>query len=263
MSTDNPYSPPQSEVADPYNDVAGELRESPRSNPAGHGWAWLSQGFALFKAAPGIWIVNVILLVVILFLLLLIPFIGSLFQSMLSSVLGGGLLLGARAVDRGEPLTVNHLFAGFSRRPLALMGVGAISLIGTILIFVIAILVSGLGFGTIGALDGGELTPGQLQQLAPLLIVMGLVTAGLMVPLMMMVWFAPALVVMHEDMGVFGALKLSFVGCLKNLLPFLVYGLIGLLLTIVATIPLGLGWLVLGPMIFGSVYAGYKDIFVE
>ena len=41
----------------------------------------------------------------------------------------------------------------------------------------------------------------------------------------------------------------------------LVYSLVGLVLAIAASIPLGLGWLVLGPMFGGSVYASYRDIF--
>jgi hypothetical protein len=39
------------------------------------------------------------------------------------------------------------------------------------------------------------------------------------------------------------ALKQSFTGSLKNIVPFLVYG-IGFVISIIATIPAGLGWLV-------------------
>jgi hypothetical protein len=34
------------------------------------------------------------------------------------------------------------------------------------------------------------------------------------------------------------------------------------ILAILASIPFGLGWLVVLPMFVGSVYAGYKDIFL-
>jgi uncharacterized membrane protein len=57
------------------------------------------------------------------------------------------------------------------------------------------------------------------------------------------------------------ALKESFVGCLRNILPFLVYSIVVLVLGIVASIPLGLGWLVLGPVLIASVYTAYRDIF--
>jgi len=44
--------------------------------------------------------------------------------------------------------------------------------------------------------------------------------------------------------------------------PFVLYGLVGLVLGIVASIPFGLGWLVLGPVAIASVYVGYRDIFL-
>ena len=55
--------------------------------------------------------------------------------------------------------------------------------------------------------------------------------------------------------------KWSFFACLKNIGSFLIYGIVWMLLAIVATIPLGLGWLVLGPMTIASVYTAYRDIF--
>jgi uncharacterized membrane protein len=55
----------------------------------------------------------------------------------------------------------------------------------------------------------------------------------------------------------------SFFGCLKNVVPFLVYGLIGLVFAVLASIPVGLGWLVLGPVLIGSLFASYRDIYLE
>ena len=46
-------------------------------------------------------------------------------------------------------------------------------------------------------------------------------------------------------------------------MPFLVYGLIGLVFSIVASTPAGLGWLVLGPVLVGSLYASYRNIYLE
>jgi len=264
MSNGNPYSPPQTEVADPINDIPGNLRDAPRSNGIGRGWGWLAEGFGLFKAAPGIWILNIILFFVLLFLLMLIPLLGSLGQALLSPIFTGGLMKGCHDLDRGEDLTVAHLFSGFQERAGALMGVGAISMVGTVIIVIAAVGISGVGMGTFMALEsGGEMSPEQLQQMLPAILLMSAVMMGLMVPLMMAVWFAPALLMLHKEVGVLQALKLSFVGCIKNILPFLLYGIIGMLLAIVATIPVGLGWLVLAPMMFASIYAAYKGIFVE
>jgi uncharacterized membrane protein len=46
-----------------------------------------------------------------------------------------------------------------------------------------------------------------------------------------------------------------------NFVPFLLYGLLGVVLTIVAAIPIGLGFLILIPMIIASIYTAYRDIF--
>jgi len=58
-------------------------------------------------------------------------------------------------------------------------------------------------------------------------------------------------------------MKMSFAGCLRNILPFLVYGLVGFGLAIAATIPLFLGWLVLGPVVSASLYTSYRDIYFK
>jgi uncharacterized membrane protein len=96
----------------------------------------------------------------------------------------------------------------------------------------------------------------------PLLLLMALVAMALFLPLVMAVWFAPALVVFH-DLPALDAMKQSFSGCLKNIVPFLVYGIIGFVLSFLATLVLLLGWLIWGPTLVGSVYASYRDIFVQ
>jgi uncharacterized membrane protein len=87
-----------------------------------------------------------------------------------------------------------------------------------------------------------------------------LVALALSIPIYMALWFAPALVVLRE-MPPLEAIKASFLGCLKNILPFLVYSIVLMVLGIVAAIPLGLGWLVLGPTLIASVYISYRDIY--
>jgi len=45
--------------------------------------------------------------------------------------------------------------------------------------------------------------------------------------------------------------------------PFLLYGLVGIGLAIVASIPFGLGWFVLLPVTIASMYTSYCDIFED
>ena len=88
-----------------------------------------------------------------------------------------------------------------------------------------------------------------------------LLSLALSVPAVMAIWFAPALV-FFNNMQPVEALKASFEACMKNVLAFLVYGLIVLVLAFFAALPVGLGFLVLIPVLAGSVYAAYRDVFV-
>jgi uncharacterized membrane protein len=89
-----------------------------------------------------------------------------------------------------------------------------------------------------------------------------LVMLLLMVPLLAAYWFAPALIVLN-NLGPVAAMKASFSGCLRNILSFLVYSILMLLLAILAVIPLGLGMLVWLPLAITSTYASYRAIFTE
>ena len=83
-----------------------------------------------------------------------------------------------------------------------------------------------------------------------------------MVPLAMAIWYAPALVILN-DIPAAEAMKLSFKGCLRNMVPFLVYGVVGIILAIIASIPLALGWLLLLPTMICSTYVSYREIFID
>ena len=58
------------------------------------------------------------------------------------------------------------------------------------------------------------------------------------------------------------ALKASFSANLKNLVPMLIYSIFVLVLAFFAALPAGLGFLILVPVLAGSIYAQYRDIFV-
>ena len=50
---------------------------------------------------------------------------------------------------------------------------------------------------------------------------------------------------------------------LKNVVPFLVFGVIYIVAAIVASIPFGLGWIVLVPVSLLTAYVSYEDVFGE
>ena len=254
--TANPYTAPAATVADPAA-PQGKFIPGGRTVAAGHGWSWIAQGWELFKRQPALWIGMFVTMVVILLLLAFVPVIGTLANAVLWPVLEAGLLIGCRALEKEGNLEFGHLFAGFRERFGTLIAVGAISFGISLVIGLLVFAV--MGFGMFTMMGGGPGTgPQALASIAlPLLVML-----ALLLPLFMAMWFAPALVVFHAR-GAVEAMKESFLGCLKNIVPFLIYGLIGLAFAMLASIPFGLGWLLLGPVLIGSFYASYRDIYLE
>jgi hypothetical protein len=256
--TTNPYSAPAAKVADVAT-PQGRYIPAGRAVAAGRGMTWFMQGWDLFRRQPVLWIGVFVAMVVILMLVALIPLLGAIANTLIWVVLEAGLLIGCRALAEGGNLAFGHLFAGFRERFGTLIAVGAISFGISLAVGILVALVMGIGVGTmLGGGPGPNAAPEALMAMALGMLVM----FALLLPLFMALWFAPALVVFHEC-GPVEAMKESFSGCLKNVVPFLVYGLVGLVLAILATIPFGLGWLVLGPVVVGSVYASYRDIYFE
>ena len=240
---------------------------TPAAVPAGRGSAWWTEGWRLFAAAPAVWIAITVIFVILMMMMAFIPLLGTIATTLLTPVFAGGVLVGCRALDRGGQLTVGHLFASFSDRLGPLIIVGVVYLVGSmvIVLVVIACLVASAGVGGFGALLSGDPFEAGFAMLTSVgigAVFAALVATLLAIPLLMAYWFAPALVVFRNEEPM-TAMKTSFNASLVNMMPMLVYGLLGIVFAIAATIPLFLGWLVLAPIFAASVYASYKDIFPE
>jgi uncharacterized membrane protein len=259
------------DMSDEFTSPARALPPQPavhvRMVDPGRGASWWSEAWRLFVPGVGSWILIVIVGFVLNVLLALVPLLGSIASHLLFPLFMAGLMLGCRAVDRGEPLSIAHLFAGFGPKAGSLLIVGLIYIAATIaiLVFVVAVIAVVFGAAILTHLASGweSVTAWEaLNGMAMIALVAALLFLLLYLPLVMAVWFAPALVVLRNAQP-WDAMKLSFVGSVKNILPFLVYGVIGMLLAVVASIPLLLGWLVLAPVSIASVYSSYCDIFEE
>ena len=224
---------------------------------AGNAFEWLAQGWALFVVNPGIWIALTVVLLVVFLGLNIVPLVGTLAANLLTPVLGAGMLLACRKAATGEMPEIADLFTGFSRNTSNLVMLGVLYMAAMLIIFAVAVVLG--GGSLISALMMGH--PGGLGLAFGGLLLAMLLSLALSVPLFMAIWFAPALV-LFNNMAPVDALKASFNACLKNVLPFLVYSLIVMVLMFFAALPVGLGFLVLIPVLSGSVYASYRDIFV-
>lgn len=234
----------------------GNLHDPGRRVAAGRGWDWIAEGFALFRKQPGMWILTVVLLGVITMLIGTVPLLGSLANVLLFPIFSGGLMLACSDQDKGGALELARVFAGFKQKTGDLVLVGAFNLVGWVIITTVAFAV--VGGGVFMAIMRGGM-PGVGISFASTLIAL-LLIAGLSLPLYMATWFAPALIVLH-GLAPAAALKASFFACLKNWIPFLLYGVVLLVACLIAAIPAFLGFLVLIPVLIASVYTAYRDIF--
>lgn len=242
----------------PYFPVAPRAFDGgSRTVEAGAGFDWLHHGWAQFAAAPGLWVAGVALMLAVALapaiVLSIVPWVGLPASHSLLPVFAAGLLYLCRRQSAGETPAIGDLFVGFRQHRGQLLTVGAIYALG---VLAIGWLVS---FMVRGGVAAGE-------AMGPVTMFGGLLLAGLFVlvlatPLLMAVWFAPALV-FFNTMPPLGAMQASFQACLKNWLPMLVYGVILALLLFVAALPLGLGLLVLIPVLSGAAYASYRDVFI-
>ena len=165
----------------------------------------------------------------------------------------------SREQDEGRDLAISQLFVGFRERFGSLLSIGFIYLGITIATALVVGLATGAGLWT---LLGSGADPAGVAGAGVTILLAFLVMMALLLPVFMAMWFAPALTLFHEQ-GPAEAMKASFFACLKNIVPFLVYSVILFVLAFVASIPFGLGWLVLGPVMAASLYTGYLDIFFD
>lgn len=250
----NPYAAPSARVADAVlAQDEGAFVEGGQKVGAGRGWGWIKDGFGLFRDSPGTWVLIILALFVILAALSFVPFL-NMVSSLLYPVFTGGLLLGCRALARGDELEFGYLFAGFREPFKPLILVGLLYLAGLLVLGLIAAMV--LGVGVFLGTDTIDPATGPTSVLLVMLLMVGLA-----VPLVMAVWFAPLLVV-FAGMLPFASMKLSFGACLANILPLTVYATILMALGFVALIPAALGLVILVPVVFASIYVSYRDIFV-
>lgn len=266
LDKENPYAAPNANL-----DQGGDANQ-PHFDPEGKAvgsdqvMGWYGRAFEMFKGNALMWIIMSVVFIVIMFVMAMIPLV-NLALHIIFPVFFGGFMLGCAAIARGEPLRIEHLFEGFQKHfgPLALVGLiylGALFVIGVICTLMFLV----VGLGGIGAMmaggGGGFASALMAGSLGVGFLLIILVSLALSIPVAMAIWFAPLLVVMH-NMTPIDAMKASFSGCLKNMLPFLLYGLLYIVFALVASIPFFLGWLVFGPVIIASIYTAYQDIYLN
>lgn len=232
-----------------------------RNVPAGRGWVWVTAAFGLFRRNPLIWTALNLVLLLIGVGLLMLPVIGAYVLYLLTPVFLAGIVSAAHDLESGNDIEIAHLFHGFRRNSTQLVTVGGVYLVGQVLISGVMLTVGGPEFQQMVAagmadVDATQLTPEALSRITMAM----LVGMALFVPLAMAIWFSPALVLLGSQPG-FRAMVFSVMACLRNIVPFLIYGMLTFLLLVLAVIPFGLGLILWIPVMLLTMYTSYRDVF--
>jgi hypothetical protein len=252
-----------------------------RSVPAGQGWQWIVDAWTLTAGYRALFVGLVVAFMALAIVASVVPFVGSIVMGLFTPVLQAGLILGCDALHRGEPLKIDHLFAGFERHTGRLVMLGGVSVIAGFVMLAIGAVIVGPQ-ALVPLLSGIPPAPDQMVELFMRMLLAALVVIALSLPFYMAVWFAVPLIALR-GVEVGAAMSASFNACVKNVVPFLVWSVAVLGLAIVpclpffiavalhlpvtlllaSTLPMMVAGIALAALFFASLYTSYQDVFAS
>lgn len=243
----NPYQAP--EVVLESDEGSLGLLDEPNRLSAGSGVEWIRQAWQIFMMRPLLWVGAGLCYIALLMLVSSLPVL-NFFSGMLNIFLLAGIAYIAYLIDTGDEAGIGDLFVGFQQNTMQLV---ILFLLMMVCVAVIVIPVAVV----VGLIGVGISDIGNLSFLVIAFVVLSVLLIA--VPLAMAMFFAPILVLFH-DLKPIEAMKLSFKACMRNIMPFLVYALLMVLINVVAAIPLGLGYFVALPLGLIAIYTAYQQI---
>lgn len=235
-------------------------QDIPRKVAATEGFQWVAAGFRLYRKTPFLLSAAFAMLFGVVMALGLIPMVGGALSELASPLMVAGFMAAYRTLDGGGELELPNFLAGVQGPVIPLMAVGAVQLLGTLLIGKIML---GMGFDPQAVITAAQSQKDPAEMQALLNQAMPAVLTGLVLftPLIMATWFAPALILFGGARPA-TALGVSLKAVAKNWAAMALNGIaLGLLLFFAALVPMLLGLLVAMPVLFGSLYASYQAIF--
>lgn len=233
----------------------------PRSVPAKRGWQWIAEGFQILARYPLQWLLLCAVLWILSSLIGRLPHIGVPLTLLLTPLFLAGLMLACRAQEQGRAPQPQDLLAGFLSNGAALATAGGVNMVAQILIAGLVALLGAEHWGAFIAAMNQPTSPEVVSQLWHRLMPLFLAAVALALPVVLMMWFAPALLAFHP-IPALRALQLSFFGCMRNVPALFLYSTVILLLLVLALLtPFGAGLMLLLPLLVTSAYVSYKDVF--
>ncbi len=189
---------------------------------ASHGALWLRRAFAMLSVHRVRWLLLLLAYYTIIVSIDVVPWVGAFVAPLLKPVFAVGFLAAAWSQERGQPPAIGHLFRGFRADLRALLPLGVVFVAG----------MTGAVVAT-SAVDGGKVLEVLAGAARPdeAFIGRGDVQAAMLfgalcaLPVVLALWFAPALVV-FQDCAAGRALATSLHAAVVNWRPVAVYGLL-------------------------------------
>ncbi|GAB4420298.1 MAG: hypothetical protein OHK0054_11200 [Sideroxydans sp.] len=233
-------------------------------NPA-RGWTWIKQGYQLIMISPLLAIATALIGAFSLFLVMLVPLFGPLLAVLLLPVLLAGYARICRALEEHEEVELPFLLAGFRRHTSALVTLGALLMLGML---AASVLMATVGGEALAELMQQARTMQDPQALFEALagaggqIRVGLLLGFTLMLVLMLAWQYTPMLVFFSGLPPVLALRYSFTGTLRNVLPYTVYSLLlQLIALLLGLLPFGLGMVLLLPLGLTSLYVSYRNIF--
>ncbi|WP_321155515.1 BPSS1780 family membrane protein [Psychrobacter sp. LV10R520-6] len=199
--------PPDLPSTDKYGDLLPQLLSEPNSCEAAAGISWLMKAASMIKQNFLLWLGISLTFLFIVGILGNIPVIGFIF-SLMGLIFVGGIMKGCAAQAQGEELRFDHLFSGFKTHLQPLIILCLLYIVG----IVIALIPLFLAFGSLFLSILFDNSMSNINNFSIAAILVGLLLSLLLIiPLMMIIWFAPPLIVLH-DLDAISAMKKSFQG---------------------------------------------------
>ncbi|MDQ6923352.1 MAG: hypothetical protein M3Z74_04205 [Pseudomonadota bacterium] len=222
---------------------------APRAVNARRAFAWYEEAMRLFKLAPITWCALGFITLTADLGLQLVPGIGIAASKVIVPLVECGMLIGAAALDRGQPLLLRYGLTAFGARP----GAVAAIVIGALAVFAAEALAAYLLAGAnllAPDPDGGDLSS---------LAVIGPVVTGALASLP--VAFVPFAALL-ADASFADAFESSVRAFSLNLAPLLLFAAIAVVLVALGLLLYGVGLIAVFPLLSAASYAAWKDIFI-
>jgi uncharacterized membrane protein len=224
------------------------LSRIPRAVPPAAALRWFAEGMRLWKRAPAVFAGLALVLLLVSLAAEPIPFAGFVAANVVAPLLATGLLFASLAADRGERPQLRHLIAVFA----APAGVQATIIAAAIVVFLAE------AYAAWEVADVNVFMPLPAASPLDMSAILAVYAAGIVASLP--VTFVP-FAALFDGERMSRAFALSAQAFMLNIPALAVFAAISFALLMVGLVTMGIGLVLVLPLIAASSYAAWKDIF--